>query len=171
MAVLLGALIVLAGIALGRMRTALPAEPTAVSVPDIAMPLDAAGMGLQIVANMQLDYALAPYPPAFGSETTLTLTPQDRRSAPARVLTATLEVAPIDQVDGLVYPMPLSDGKLVARGVRFPAAGDYRLRVKIDGIFPDESYVTIIVARVRYRNNSDIPSPINTTSTTTRNTF
>lgn len=149
MSVLLGALIVLAGIVLGRMRAALPAEPAATSAPDIAMPLDAAGTGLQIVANMQLDYTLAPYPPLAGAETTLTLTPRDRRAAPARVLTATLEVAPIEQVDGVAYPMLVDDGSLVARGVRFPAAGNYRLRVKVDGIFPDESYVTIIVARVR----------------------
>lgn len=145
---LLGALIVLAGIVLGRMRATLPAEPPAISAPSIAMPLGADGAGTQTVANMELNYTLSPYPAASGADAVLTLMPRDLRSASARVLSATLEIAPIDRVDGTLYALTRQGPALVARGEFFRMPGQYRMRVAIDGIFPDESYVTLIVVRV-----------------------
>jgi hypothetical protein len=146
--VLLGALIVLAGIVLGPMRAALPARPAAISAPDIAMPLNAAGAGSQTVANMELNYALSPYPALAGADAVLTLTPRDLRTASRRALSATLEVAPIDRVDGTQFALTPQGRALVARGAFFPAPGDYRMRVTIAGIFPDEGYVTLVVVRV-----------------------
>lgn len=146
-ALVLGMLIVLAGVALGRMTAAAPQTTDMLPV-RLDMPLDAQGRGSQRVANVDLAYAIAPYPAQAGAPAEVILTARDLRPGSAREIRGTLEVAALDgPVDGAVSEFKLRDGQLVAPA-RFDVPGEYRLRARLEGIFPDEAYVTLIVVRV-----------------------
>ena len=146
-AVALGTVIVVAGIVIGRMRgaTSTASWPS----PSIEMPLAADGAGHQRVANMELAYRVSPYPGVAAGETTLTLKPTDLRLGAKRTVTGTLEVAPATKVDGRVYDFVADGDTLVVRGRLFDAAGEYRLRARLWGVFPDETYVTVMAVTAR----------------------
>jgi hypothetical protein len=145
-ALILGIVVVAAGVVVGRMRAALPPAPPL----DIRidMPLDAQGRGSQRVANVDLAYAVEPFPARAGEPARLVLTARDLRPGSARIVTGTLETAPLEgAVDGRLTTFTPSGDALVADAA-FPTVGEYRLRARLWGIFPDETYVTLIVVRV-----------------------
>jgi len=144
-ALILGMLIVAAGVVVGRMRAALP--PTPPLDVRIDMPLDAQGRGSQRVANLDLSYAVEPFPVRAGADARLVLTARDMRPGSSRTVTGTLETAPLDgAVDGMLSAF-VADGDALVADIEAPAPGEYRLRARLWGIFPDETYVTLIVVR------------------------
>lgn len=138
--------IVMAGIAISRMRGTISAAPW--PAPSIEMPLNADGFGHQRVANMELAYSVSPFPGVAGAEGVVMLKTTDLRLGANRTVSGTLEVAPASQVDGRVFNFETERDVLVVRGRLFDGPGEYRLRARLWGVFPDETYVTVIAVRV-----------------------
>lgn len=146
LSVVLGALVVGAGIVLGRLSAQIP-EPASALPVRIDMPLGADGRGSQRVANVDLAYSIEPYPVRAGAQAQVVLTARDLRPGSARMITGTLEVASLDgPVDGRITEFAPAGDRLIA-SARFDTVGEYRLRARLSGIFPDEAYVTLIVVR------------------------
>ncbi len=125
-----------ATIALSRLRLqheAARAVELQVPVDSIAVPLDARGVGVQTIAPAELSLKLDPYPPRAGDPTTLTLVALDRNARTLLIITPTLSVAALTQVDGVEHPMLRQDnGAYAFTGLLFPTPGRWRLRVSID---------------------------------------
>ena len=146
LSIVLGVLIVGAGIVLGRLSAQVP-EPASALPVWLDMPLSANGRGSQRVANVDLAYAIEPYPVRAGVQTQVILTARDLRPGSARTITGTLEVASLEgPIDGRISEFAADGDRLIATA-RFDTAGEYRLRARFSGIFPDEAYVTLIVVR------------------------
>jgi hypothetical protein len=144
--VVLGALVVGAGIVLGRWSAQVP-EPASALPVRLDMPLSADGRGSQRVANVDLAYAIEPFPVRAGVQTQVILTARDLRPGSARTITGTLEVASLDgPIDGRISEFAANGDRQIATA-QFETAGEYRLRARLSGIFPDEAYVTLIVVR------------------------
>jgi hypothetical protein len=149
-AAVLASMIVLALRVLERWQTDAQAEiPQArIDVPltGVALQLDANGVGAQVVRGAQLTYRLQPYPPRAGVESTLSFVAVDRNTGRTRPLTPTLEVAPLESVDGRMFVIEaFPDNAYLARGMFFATPGAWRMRVASQ-LFVDEPYTTVIVA-------------------------
>jgi hypothetical protein len=158
LAAVLASLFVLTFVVLERTRAALPAGvPTSdapqarldVPITGVSLQLDSAGVGSQVVRGTQFTYRLQPFPPRAGVESTLSFVALNRNSGRTQPLTPTLEVGPLDNVAGGPFPVErFPDNAYLARGIFFPGAGAWRMRVSTQ-LFPDEPYATIIVVEAR----------------------
>lgn len=151
LAVALATLIVLAGIVLGRWRASLPDDTPQmrIDVPltGIAMPLDANGVGVQVVRDVQLSYRLQPYPAQAGQTATLTVVALDINTARVRLITPTLEIAPMENADGARFSIERGPGDAYgAEGNFFPTSGAYRLRVTA-ALYADDLYATVMIVQ------------------------
>lgn len=146
-ALLLGALVVAASAWVGRLSASLaPASPPLQIRLD--MPLDAHGRGSQRVANVELTYAVEPFPVRVGAPVRVRVSAQDLRPGSSRTITGTLETAPLEgPVDGTITEFIRGADGAFAAAAHFAAPGEYRLRARLWGVFPDETYVTLIVVR------------------------
>lgn len=134
-ALVAASLLLVAAIALARLRPAPPTTFTLTQAPvdSIALPLDASGTGMQVLEDVSLSLKLAPYPPRAGVESSLTVVAIDRDTQAVRLITPTLEVAPFDAVSGESFEMRAdASGAHTAVGRFFPAAGEWRMRVLVD---------------------------------------
>lgn len=131
-------------------RLAAGSQPPAsvdVQVPasNMALPLDASGAGMQIIPEAVLSVKLSPYPPQGNAPSTLTLVALDPKTQVVKLITPTLEIAPLADVDGVTFAMKKdAAGSHTAGGVFFPQAGEYRLRIHID-LGTAEPYSMLIV--------------------------
>jgi hypothetical protein len=129
-----------------------PPEPAEVPVTSIAMPLDSAGNGFQVVNNKRLIYRLAPHPAQPGAPHELNLIVIDTRTGAVLPVTPTLEITREDAGaagDVLSFDFPRNaTGGYAARDVFFPETGIWRMRVRTE-LFEDETYSTVIVVKVR----------------------
>lgn len=120
-----------------------------VQASSMALPLDATGAGMQVISGATLSVKLDPFPPRANAESTLTLVALDRQTQAVKVITPTLTVAELTQVNGVDYAMiRQNNGAYVARGRLFPASGEWRLRVRINlGAGEDYSMLMLVDAR------------------------
>ena len=147
-ALLAASLFVGVAIVLARWRARLPAPTIQVPIDNVAMPLDASGAGMQIVANTVLSATLQPWPPRANTPSSLTLIATDWTTHAAREVTPTLEIAPHDQVDSTTFTMMrVAPGRYESRGVFFPSPGPWRVRVRMT-VADGEPYTMLIVADV-----------------------
>jgi hypothetical protein len=150
-ALVAASLLLVAAIALARLRPALPTTITLTQVPvdNIAVPLDAAGAGMQVLEDVSLSLKLAPYPPRAGVESSLTIVAIDRATQAIRPITPTLEVAALDAVSGESFEMQADvSGAHSATDQFFPAAGEWRMRVLVD-FGAAEPHSVLILANAR----------------------
>jgi hypothetical protein len=135
-ALIAASLLLIAAIALSRLqmqRDAARAVELQVPLDSIAVPLSADGIGAQVIEPAELRVKLAPYPPQAGAPATLTLVALDRKTGSLMMVTPTLSVAALTQVEGLEYPMTRqSNGAYTISGILFPKPGPWRVRVSID---------------------------------------
>jgi hypothetical protein len=112
----------------------------------VALQLDANGVGAQVVRGAQLTYRLQPYPPRADVESTLSFVAVDRNTGRTLPLTPTLEVAPLDAVEGRMFTVEaFPENAYLSRGIFFAAPGGWRMRVASQ-LFADEPYTTVIIA-------------------------
>jgi hypothetical protein len=92
---------------------------------------------------------LSPYPVQVNAPSTVTLVALDPKTNTIKVVTPTLEIAPLVEVEGASYEMK-SDaaGSTTAGGIFFPEPGEYRLRIRID-LGTDEPYTMLIAVDAR----------------------
>jgi hypothetical protein len=113
-----------------------------------ALPLDANGIGTQVVGGVALTYRLEPAAPRSGQPVTLTLAAFDLRSGQLVPVTPTLTVAVAGSTSATAFAFArLPDGGYRTQGVLFPTSAKWRLRTSLwlDGK-PD--YVTLIDVNV-----------------------
>ncbi len=135
-ALILASLLLAVGIALARLQAQRDtARVVELQIPldSIAVPLNADGVGAQIIEPATLSIRLNPYPPRAAAPATVTLVALDRKTGRAMTITPTLSIAEPTQVEGRDYPMaPQGNGAYVVSGVFFPKPGVWRLRAHID---------------------------------------
>ncbi|WP_169237941.1 hypothetical protein [Candidatus Roseilinea sp. NK_OTU-006] len=135
-ALIAASLLLVAGIALTRMqvqRGVARAVQLSVPLDNMVVPLNADGVGAQVIELAALGIKLDPYPPRAGAPATVTLVALDRAAGRVMTITPTLSVAEPTDVEGRDYPMvPQGNGAYVASGVFFPRPGVWRLRAHID---------------------------------------
>jgi hypothetical protein len=150
-ALVAASMLIVAAIVLNRLAVNQAPAIVAVQVPasNMAVPLDAAGAGLQIIPEAMLSVKLSPYPPQVNAPSTLTLVALDPQTNAVKVITPTLEIAPLVEVEGATYAMK-SDaaGSHTAGSVFFPEPGEYRLRVRID-LGASEPYSMLIAVNAK----------------------
>jgi hypothetical protein len=152
-ALIAASMLIVAAIVLNRLalnvQSAQPAVVT-VQVPasNMALPLDDGG-GMQIIPDAILSVKLSPYPVQVNAPSTVTLVALDPKTNTIKVVTPTLEIAPLVEVEGASYEMK-SDaaGSTTAGGIFFPEPGEYRLRIRID-LGTDEPYTMLIAVDAR----------------------
>lgn len=153
-ALVAASLLIVAAIALNRLAlNAQQAQPASVAVQvpasNMALPLDAAGVGTQIIPEAILSVRLAPYPPQVNAPSTLTLVALDPHTNAIKVITPTLEIAPLVEVSGETFAMQRdAAGSYTAGGIFFPQSGEYRLRIRIN-LGTAEPYSMLIAVRVK----------------------
>jgi hypothetical protein len=153
-ALIAASMLIVAAIVLNRLalndQNAQPAVVT-VQVPasNMALPLDASGAGMQIIPDAILTVKLSPFPAQANVTSTLTLVALDPATKAVKVVTPTLEIAPLIEVEGATYAMK-SDaaGSYTAGGIFFPDPGEYRLRIRID-LGTDQPYSMLIAVEAR----------------------
>jgi hypothetical protein len=153
-ALVAASMLIVAAIALNRLALNVQnAQPAVIDVQvpasNMLLPLDATGAGLQIIPEAMLSVRLSPYPVQVNAPSTLTLVALDPQTSAVKVVTPTLEIAPLIEVEGATYAMK-SDaaGSQSAGGVFFPEPGEYRLRIRID-LGADEPYSILIAVEAR----------------------
>jgi hypothetical protein len=153
-ALIAASMLIVAAIVLNRLalnvQSAQPAVVT-VQVPasNMALPLDEDGAGMQIIPDAILSVKLSPYPVQVNVPSTLTLVALDPKTKAIKVITPTLEIAPLVEVEGATYEMKNDvAGSTTAGGIFFPEPGEYRLRIRID-LGTDEPYTMLIAVDAR----------------------
>jgi hypothetical protein len=153
-ALIAASMLIVAVIALNRLALSVQSvQPAVVTVQvpasNMLLPLDASGAGMQIIPEAILTAKLSPYPVQVNAPSTLTLVALDPRTNAIKLITPTLEIAPLIEVEGATYAMK-SDaaGSYSAGGVFFPEPGEYRLRVRID-LGTEQPYSMLIAVDAR----------------------
>jgi hypothetical protein len=152
-ALIAASMLIVAAIVLNRLalnvQSAQPAVVT-VQVPasNMALPLDDGGGGMQIIPDAILSVKLSPYPVQVNAPSTVTLVALDPKTNTIKVVTPTLEIAPLVEVEGASYEMKSDAGSTTAGGIFFPEPGEYRLRIRID-LGTDEPYTMLIAVDAR----------------------
>ena len=132
--ILCASLLVGLAVLVATMRPPAPAR-RALSFDDLAaaaeMPLDTSGRGTQIISNTTLVLSLQPYPVSANVTSTLTLIAIEPGGQPARQANPTLYIAQVGRPAEAEYAFsPQADGSY-AVDFRYPAAGQYRVRVDV----------------------------------------
>lgn len=153
-ALVAASLLLVAALLLNRLAlNAQSAQPatTTLQVPasNMALPLDANGAGTQIIPEAILSVRLSPFPARGNVTSTLTLVALDPKTNAIKVITPTLEIASLAQVDGAIFTMQ-SDaaGSYTAGGIFFSQSAEYRLRIRID-LGTDQPYSMLIAVEAR----------------------
>lgn len=106
-----------------------PAAPLDVPLASLSLPLDAQGLGTQVIEGTSLTFRVQPYPPVARSPVTITLV----AIGPGGVLVQfapAVSVSALNQVAGPGAPMRrLSSGGYEHAGILFPAPGRWRITV------------------------------------------
>jgi hypothetical protein len=114
----------------------------------LALPLDENGTGTQVLDNAILSVRLDPYPPRASRGVTVSLIALDRAGGATMVVTPTLSVAELTQVDGVEWPMArVATGAYAASAEMFPHTGQWRLRARVD-FGAGEPYSLLVVTTV-----------------------
>lgn len=151
-ALVAASMLIVAAIVLNRLAAnQTPATIATLQVPasNMALPLDANGAGTQIIPEAILSVKLSPFPARANVASTLTLVALDPQTNAIKVVTPTLEIAPMTDVNGATFAMQ-SDaaGSHTAGGIFFPQAGEYRLRLRI-GLGTAEPYSMLIAVEAK----------------------
>lgn len=148
-AAILAGLFVLASAGLSRlMATAGPERVIDVAADSIALPLDAQGLGAQVIEGAIYTIRVQPYPPLARLPVTVSLVVI---SADGRlpVFSPSVAVSAPDSTPGVGAPMRrLASGGYEYSGALFPAAGAYRLTVDAP-VAPGAEYAIPIDITVR----------------------
>lgn len=130
-----------------------PPPPAAIDlqvpIESVALPLDANGVGEQVLRDAMLVVRLTPYPPHAGAPSVLDVVIIDRLTQQPRAITPTLQVAPLEEAEGTLFPFTrLPQGGYRARGVFFPHPGEWRVRLRLRfGNSAEDSYSALMVVR------------------------
>ncbi len=109
-----------------------------------ALPLDAAGVGTQVVGGVALTYRLSPAQPLAGQAVTLTLIALDLRSNALIAVTPTLSSGVAGSTTALPFQFSRNpDGAYVARGNFFGSPAKWRLRSSL-WLNGKPDYITLI---------------------------
>ncbi len=153
-ALVAASMLIVAAIVLNRLALNVQsAQPAAVTVQvpasNMVLPLDASGAGMQIIPDAVLSVKVSPYPVQVNAPITLTLVALDPKTNAIKLITPTLEIAPLVEVEGATYAMKSeAAGSHTAGGIFFPDSGEYRLRIRID-LGTDEPYSMLIAVNVK----------------------
>lgn len=148
-AIVAASVFLVATILLVRWRSQLITQTVQVPIDTIALPLDANGHGLQIVANTELSVTLSSYPPRANTVSTLMLTADEWKTHAAREVTPTLEIAALNKVDAVTFMMMrITPGHYAASDIFFPARGPWRMRVRMT-LDDGTPYTMLIVAEAK----------------------
>lgn len=150
-ALVAASMLIVAAIVLNRLAANQQPATVTLQVPasNMAVPLDASGVGTQIIPEAILSVKLSPFPAQANVTSTLALVALDPRTHAVKVVTPTLEIAPLVDVNGATFEMK-SDaaGSQSAGGIFFPEPGEYRLRLRIDlGTAEPYSMLIAVVAK------------------------
>ena len=150
-ALVAASMLIVAAIVLNRLAANQPPATATLQVPasNMALPLDASGTGTQIIPEAIFSVKLSPFPAQANVTSTLTLVALDPKTNAVKVVTPTLEIAPLIEVEGATFAMQNdAAGSHTAGGIFFPQAGEYRLRIRIDlGTTEPYSMLIAVVAK------------------------
>lgn len=150
-ALIAASLLIVATIAVSRLAQNTSPTTATLQVPasNMAVLLDTNGAGTQIIPAAILSVKLSPFPAQANVNSTLTLVALDPQTNAIKVITPTLEIAPVVEVAGETFAMK-SDaaGSFNASGIFFPQPSEYRLRMRID-LGTDEPYSMLIAVEAR----------------------